>query len=331
MENLKEYPISLHEIYKAKKVVSGYMKRSPLIKYDGLSQLLGCEVYVKHENQNITGSFKIRGGINIMSHLKKANVNGVVTFSTGNHGLSVATSAKLFDIPAIVVVPVGSNPVKIELIKNAGADVIEAGENFDAAAKVVAEINQTKGYYYVHPANEPLVVNGVGTEFLEIIEEIPDIDAVILPLGGGSEVASGVTVLKSISPKISVYAVQAELSSAAYQSWCNKEIVASSNQTFAGGFATGTAYETTFNIYRDKLDDFVLLSEQEILQGIALAAHHTKNVVEGAGSATVMAAWKLRDQLAGKKIVLQFSGSNASPDELVKAYELPCFRDGNVT
>lgn len=227
--------------------------------------------------------------------------------------------------------PVGSNPVKIELIKNAGADVIEAGENFDAAAKVVAEINQTKGYYYVHPANEPLVVNGVGTEFLEIIEEIPDIDAVILPLGGGSEVASGVTVLKSISPKISVYAVQAELSSAAYQSWCNKEIVASSNQTFAGGFATGTAYETTFNIYRDKLDDFVLLSEQEILQGIALAAHHTKNVVEGAGRATVMAAWKLRDQLAGKKIVLQFSGSNASPDELVKAYELPCFRDGNVT
>ncbi|WP_346349193.1 threonine ammonia-lyase [Shewanella electrodiphila] len=258
-------------------------------------------------------------------------MNGVVTFSTGNHGLSVATSAKMFGIPAIVVVPVGSNPVKIKLIKNAGADVIESGENFDEAAKVVTEINQTRGYYYVHPANEPLVVNGVGTEFLEIIEDIPDIDAVILPLGGGSEVASAVTVLKSISPRISIYAVQAELSSAAYQSWSSKEIVASSNQTFAGGFATGTAYETTFNIYRDKLDDFVLLSEQEILQGIALAAHHTKNLVEGAGSSTIMAAWKLRKQLAGKKIVLQFSGSNASPDELEKACELSGFRDGKVT
>ncbi|MBN0989883.1 threonine ammonia-lyase [Amphritea pacifica] len=330
MENLKEYPISLHEIYKAKKVVSAYMKPSPLIKYDGLSQLLGCEVYVKHENQNITGSFKIRGGINIMSHLKEAKVNGVVTFSTGNHGLSVATSAKLFDIPSIVVVPVGSNPVKIGLIKSAGAQVIEAGENFDEAAKVVAEINETKGYYYVHPANEPLIVNGVGTEFLEIIEDIPDIDAVILPLGGGSEVASGVSVLKSISPQISIYAVQAELSSAAYQSWCSKKIIASTNQTFAGGFATGTAYDTTFNIYRDKLDGFVLLSEQEILQGIALAAHHTKNLVEGAGGSTIMAAWKLREQLAGKKVVLQFSGSNASPDELVKACELASFRDGKV-
>lgn len=330
MHTLKEYPINLHEMYKARKIISEFMKPSPLIKYDSLSNQLGFEAYIKHENQNITGSFKIRGGINIMSHLKERQVSGVVTFSTGNHGLSVAASAKLFNLPSIVVVPVGANPTKIDLIKRAGAEVIEAGRNFDEASEVVFEINKTKGYYYIHPANEPLLVNGVGTEFLEILDEIPDLDAIILPLGGGSEVASAVVALKSIAPHVSIYAVQAELSCAAYQSWCRNEIVSSSNHTFAGGFATGTAYKTTFDLYRDKLDDFILLSEEEIVQGIALAAFHTKNIVEGAGSSTIMAAAKLREELAGKKVVLQFSGANPSDSEIKLASKLSCFYDGLI-
>ncbi|WP_409421338.1 threonine/serine dehydratase [Pseudaeromonas sp. ZJS20] len=330
MEKLKNHPISLLEIIKAKKIVSQHLKPSPLVKYEGLSRLLGCDAYVKHENQNITGSFKIRGGINVMAQIKNAGINGVITFSTGNHGLSVATSAKLFDIPAIVVVPEGSNPVKIKLIKEAGAEVVEAGRNFDESSLIVSEISKTKGYYYVHPANEPHVVNGVGTEFLEIINDLPEVDAVILPLGGGSEVASAVTVLKAINPKIDIYAVQAELSCAAYSSWKQGEIISRPNETFAGGFATGMAYKTTFDIYKESLTDFVLLSENEILQGTALAAYHTRNLVEGAGSSTIMAAWKLRNKLAGKKVVLQFSGSNASPEELQNAYELSSFRDGKV-
>lgn len=330
MEELKEHPISLHEIFKARKIVKQYLKPSPLVKNEGLSKLLGFDAYIKHENQNITGSFKIRGGLNVMAHIKKTGIKGVVTFSTGNHGLSVATSAKLFGIQAMVVVPEGSNPVKINLIKDAGAEVVEAGRNFDESSLVVSEISKTKGYYYVHPANEPHIVNGVGTEFLEIINELPEVDAVILPLGGGSEVASAVTVLKAIEPGIDIYAVQAELSCAAYYSWKQGAILERSNETFAGGFATGTAYQTTFDIYKELLTDFILLSENEILQGIALAAHHTRNVVEGAGSSTIMAAWKLREQLAGKKVVLQFSGSNASHEELKSAYELSGFRDGKI-
>jgi len=330
MEALKKYPISLYEVFKASQVVSRHIKPSALVKYEELSQLLGFNAYVKHENQNITGSFKIRGGINLMSHIKESGVKGVVTFSTGNHGLSVATSAKLFGIPAIVVVPEGANPVKVKLIKDAGAQVVEAGRNFDESSLVVADISNTKKYYYVHPANEPHIINGVGTEFLEIMTELPDIDAVILPLGGGSEVASAVTTLKQIKPEIDIYAVQAELSCAAYHSWKQGKILKSANKTFAGGFATGTAYETTFNIYKESLTDFILLSENEILRGIALAAYHTKNLVEGAGGASLMAAWKLREQLAGKNVVLQFSGSNASPAELKKAYELSSFVNGEV-
>lgn len=330
MEELKNHPISLREVLKARKVVAQYLKPSSLIKYEGLSKLLGFDAYIKHENQNITGSFKIRGGINVMAHIKKVGIKGVVTFSTGNHGLSVATSARLFDIPAIVVVPEGTNLVKINLIQEAGADVVEAGRNFDESSLVVAEISQTKGYYPVHPANEPHLINGVGTEFLEIMHELPDVDALILPLGAGSEVASAVTVLKTIEPAIDIYAVQAERSCAAYCSWKHGEIVECPNETFAGGFATGTAYPTTFAIYKESLKDFILLSEHEILQGVALAAHHTRNLVEGAGSSTIMAAWKLREQLAGKKVVLQFSGANASPEELKNAYELAEFSDGKI-
>lgn len=330
MEQLKEYPISLYEVFKAKSVISEFLTPSPLIKYDSLSQLLGCNAYVKHENQNPTGSFKIRGGINLMTKIKAAGVNGVITFSTGNHGLSIAKSATMLGVPVIIVVPEGTNPVKVKLIENTGAEVIQAGKNFDEASLVVSELSQSKGYYYAHPADEPHIINGVGTEFLEIMSDLPEVDAVILPLGGGSEVASAVTTLKPINPDIDIYAVQAELSSAAYQSWKQQQIVTASNETFAGGFATGSAYQTTFDIYKEHLTDFILLSEQEILQGIALAAHHTKSLVEGAGSSTIMAAWKLRKELAGKNVVLQFSGSNASPEELNKAYQLPCFDHGKL-
>lgn len=328
MLDLKQHTVSLHEIIKAKKVVSKHLKPSPLIRYEGLSRLLGCNAYVKHENQNLTGSFKIRGGINIMHHVKQNGINGVVTFSTGNHGLSVATSARLFGIPAVVVVPEGSNPVKVQLIKDAGAEVIEAGKNFDEASLVVSDISKTKGYYYVHPANEPQLINGVGTEFLDILDELPEVNAVILPLGGGSEVASAVATLKPINPAIDIYAVQAERSNGAFQSWQAGSPVECCNETFAGGFATGTAYATTFEIYKNALTDFVLLSEDEILNSIALAAHYTRNLLEGAGSSTIVAALKLKHELAGKNVVMQFSGSNASPEELQKAYALPSFISG---
>lgn len=330
MAGLKDYPISLHEVFKASQIVSQHLNPTPLVKYDKLSQWLGFNAYVKHENQNITGSFKIRGGINLMSHIKKAGISGVITFSTGNHGLSVATAARRFGLPAIVVVPENSNPVKIKLIQETGATLVEGGKNFDQASLVVAELSDSKGYYEVHPANEPHLINGVGTGFLEVIQEQPEIDTVLLPLGGGSEVAAAVTTLKAIHPAIDIIAVQAELSSAAYHSWQQGQLLERANETFAGGFATGTAYPTTFDIYKDSLTDFILLSEHEILQGIALAAYYTKNLVEGAGGSTLMAAWKLREQLAGKNVVLQLSGANASPTELQQACPLSTFTDGQI-
>ncbi|MCE0494902.1 threonine ammonia-lyase [Vibrio salinus] len=330
MDSLKNYPISLYEALKAKSVISGYLSASPLYRYENLSQFLNCNAYIKHENYNMTGSFKIRGGLNLMSHIRQNHINGVVTFSTGNHGLSVATSASMNNIPSIIVVPEGTPRAKVQLIENAGAKVIEAGSNFDESARVVLDINENKGFYNVHPANEPLLINGVATEFLEILDKLHNIDAIILPLGGGSEVAAAITVFKALKPAIEIYAVQAKASDAAYVSWKSKSVCERDNTTFAGGFATGTAYSTTFNIYKNSLTDFVLLNENEILQGIALSAHYTHNMVEGAGGATLMAAWKLRKQLEGKNVVMQFSGANASAEEINRALNLSTFRDGQV-
>lgn len=326
----KNHPISFAEVINAKSVVYEYLIPTHLTQYRNLSSLINADVFVKHENHNPTGSFKVRGGINLMHHLRNSDTEGVITFSTGNHGLSIAQSAAWFGLSATIVVPKNNNPTKNRSIKSTGAKLIEAGRTFEEASLVVKELMQERSLYYAHPANEPHLINGVGTEFIEIIEQLPDLDAVVLPIGAGSEVAAATIVLKIINPNIQIFAVQAKASSAAYQSWRAGKIVSSENSTFAGGFATGIAYEIPFEIYKNNLADFVLLSEKEIYEGISLAGYYTHNFLEGAGASTIMAAIKLKDQLKGKKVALQFSGCNASPDEINRAYSLESFTKGWV-
>ena len=328
MTDHKNYPISYEEVLKSREVVQRFLHPTPLLRYENLSALLDAELFVKHENHNPTCSFKVRGGVNLLHHLTHSGVKGVITFSTGNHGLSIAQSAAWLDIEATVVVPENNNPVKNRAIRLTGAQLIEAGTTFEEAAELVAELSEKNNLYYAHPANEPHLINGVGTEFVEIIEAVPDLDAVILPIGAGSEAAAAVTVLKSINPDIEIYAVQAQSSAAAFRSWQAGEVLSAPNTTFAGGFATGIAYEVPFNLYKDSLADFVVLSEEEIYEAIALAGYYTHNLVEGAGASTIMAAIKLQEQLRGKKVVLQFSGANASPEEVRKAYGLQSFAEG---
>ncbi|MGG5371680.1 threonine ammonia-lyase [Enterococcus sp. AZ196] len=302
--------VSVNEIIKAKTVIERYVSETPLTHYPGLSTMIGCRVFIKHENHLLGGSFKIRGGINKMFHLKKTDTLGVITFSTGNHGISVGMAANLFDIPATVVVPNNNNPGKNQLIKETGARLIESGNNFDEAAITGKKIQENEQLEFIHAANDSHLINGVGTEFLEILHQLKEVDAIILPIGGGSELAAAVTVFNELSPKTKIYAVQAKASSAAYQSWREGKIVKSSNETFAGGFATGEAYELPFSIYSNKLSGFITLTEEELLQGIALSFKYTHNLAEGAGAATIMAAFKLKEELKGKNVVLQMSGAN---------------------
>jgi len=330
LDEVKNYPISLNEVIRARGVVSSFVTPTQLTRYEGLSRLLSADIFIKHENHNPTGSFKIRGGVNLMHHLKQFDLSGVITFSTGNHGLSVATAAKWVGLEAVVVVPEQNNPSKNRKIHETGAKLIEAGKTFEDASTTVKQVSQEHELYYVHPADEPHLINGVGTEFLEILEEVPDIDVMIVPLGAGSEAAAAITVLKTIRPQTEVIAVQAENSPAAHMSWQAKTLTTSENTTFAGGFATGRAYETTFKIYCDGLSDFLLLSEEELYQSIGMSFYYTQNLVEGAGGSTLMAALKLKDRIKGKKVVLQMSGGNASAEEVEKAITYPVFRNGVI-
>lgn len=328
MEALKEYPISISEVIRSRSIVRNYVRPSQLINYEGLSELIGADVYIKHENHNPTGTFKIRGGVNLIYHLKQRGVKGVITFSTGNHGLSIATAAKWFGLNAVVVVPKNNNPVKNRAIVECGAELVEAGTTFEEASRRVDQLCRERSLYYAHPANEPLLINGVGTEFLEIIEDLPDIDVMIVPLGAGSEATAAITTLRTFRRDIEVIAVQAENSPAAYNSWKKKEMCSAPNRTFAGGFATGIAYEIPYSIYKDGLDDFVLITEDEIYQAIGLALHYTHNLAEGSGASSIMAAYKIREKLKGKKVVLQMSGCNASPDEIEEACKRSTFKTG---
>jgi len=328
MPNLKGYPVSIAEVVRARSIVGQYVRPSQLSYYEGLSRAIGADVYVKHENHNPTGTFKIRGGVNLMHHLKRADVPGVITYSTGNHGLSIATAARWLGMQATIVVPEEANPVKVRAIREAGAELIQAGKTFEDCAATVERLCQERSLHYAHPANEPHLINGVGTGFLEVVEALPDIDVMFVPIGAGSELASAVTTLRALRPSARIIAVQAQASPAAYESWKQGRICQAPNHSFAGGFATGQAYELPFSIYKDSLDDFVLLTEDELRDGMGAAIYYTHNLAEGAGAATIAAAWKARDRLQGKKVALQMSGGNASAAEVIEATQRETFLKG---
>lgn len=303
--------LSLADVEDARHVVYQHMRPTPLIHYPLLSQELGVQAYIKHENHTPIGAFKIRGGINLMAHLARQKVPGVITATRGNHGQSVAVAAHWYDIPATVVVPEGNNPEKNALMRAQGAQLIEHGKDFDEARSLVEQLQHERGLYYVHPANEPLLITGVGTYWLEVCEDLPDLDVALVPVGGGSGICAAITVLKALRPTVRIIGVQAENAPAVYQSWKNRTLceTASAN-TFADGLATRVAFELPFQIMQEGVDDMVLVSEAELRQAIMRLLRTTHNVAEGAGAASVAAAWKIRSALQGKKVVMVLSGGN---------------------
>lgn len=302
---------------KAKAVIASYLSRTPLYCYSSLCQLLDCEVYVKHENHQPVGAFKVRGGINLVSQLSDdERRRGVIAASTGNHGQSVAYAARLFGVEATIVVPEGANPGKVEAMRGLGAHVLFHGQDFDQARERCEALAAERGYRYVHSGDEPLLIAGVGTGTLEILEDQPDIEIIIVPIGGGSGAAGACIAAKAISPAIQVIGVQSEQAPAAYRSWKERRLVEDKMETAAEGLATRTAFALPQSILWDLLDDFVLVSEEEIYRAIVLYLEKTHNLAEGAGAAPLAAAVKMRERLQGRKVALVLSGGNLSLAQL---------------
>lgn len=311
---------TLHDVISARGRIAPYVWRTPLHHYLGLDALLDAEVWVKHENHQRLGAFKMRGGINLLSRLTdEEKRRGVITASSGNHGQSIAYAAGILGVKCIVCVPEGANPGKVEAIQNLGAEVVHHGPYFDITNEYAQRLAKEEGYRYIHAVNEPLLIAGVGTYTLEILEDLPNVDYIIVPLGGGSGACGACIVAKSVNPDIKVVAVQAESAQAAYLSWKAGDIVEAPMESAAEGLATGRGYELPQSILRDLLDDFILVSDAEMERAIVTHLEKTHNLTEHAGAASLAGALKIKDRLRGKKVALVISGGNLSLDHLKTA------------
>lgn len=310
---------TLKDILETRKLINQYLPRTPLYHYPQLNQLLDAKVYVKHENHMPTGAFKVRGGINLISHLnREQREKGVVTASTGNHALSVAYASSLFGVPATIVMPEKSNPSKVKAIRALGANIIFFGRIFDESKEYAEKLAGEKRARFIHPANEPYLVAGVGTYVLEVFEDCPSLEVIIVPVGGGSGASGCCLVKEAINPKVQVMGVQAAKAPAAYLSWKNKKIVEDKMETAAEGLATRTGYEFTQEILWDYLTDFVLVSEEEMEKAILVYLELVRNLAEEAGASPLAAALKVKERIKGKKVVLIFTGGNISLERLKK-------------
>jgi threonine dehydratase len=313
---LREPAIS--EIYKAREIVSRHLFRTPFFLSLKLSHTLGFDAYVKYENLQITGSFKVRGGVNLMASLSEEEKRrGVATASTGNHGQSIAYAAQIFGVKAIIAMPEDSNPLKVEAIWRLGGDIAFHGNDFDDARVWVEKVAKREGYRYVHSGNEPLLISGVGTLYLEMMEDEPDIDTIIVPVGGGSGVSAACIVAKHVNPEVKIVGVQAEKAPAVYLSWkSGKWVETGSADTFAEGLATRAPFQLPLQIMRRMLDDFVLVSEEEIQRAVLTLFETTHQVAEGAGAASTAAAFKMKTHLKDRKVGLILSGGNLNLNQL---------------
>ena len=309
---------TLADVLEARRRIAPHLRPTPLYEYPVLGELLGAEVHVKHENHQPVGAFKVRGGVNLVSQLSsEEREHGVIAASTGNHGQSIAYAARLFGVPATICVPQAANPVKVASMRALGAELVFHGRDFDDAREHCERLARERGYRYVHSGDEPLLIAGVATETLEILEEQPAIDVVVVPIGGGSGAAGACVVAKAVSPTAKVIGVQSEAAPAAYRSWREHRLVEDRMGTFAEGLATRTAFELPQRILRGALDDFVLVSDDEIRAAQALMIETTRNLVEAAGASPLAAALRMREELAGKRVALIASGGNASREQLL--------------
>lgn len=310
---------TLADVYAARQRVYRVVRPTPLMQHALLAEELGLDIRVKHENHNPTGAFKVRGGLNLIGSLTGEERRGVVTATTGNHGQSIALACRREGIPCTIVVPIGNNPEKNAAMRAYGAELIEHGRDFDEAREKAEQLQRERGLRYVHSANEPLLLAGVGTYALEIFEDAPEADVILVPIGGGSGACGCAIVRSGIGSRAKVIGVQAERADAFTRSWrSGTRVVGDKADTFAEGMATRVTFDLTFDLLKRQLDDIVTLSEAELADGVRLALRTTHNLAEGAGASPLAAAKKIRDQLAGKRVVCVMSGGNIDQATLKK-------------
>jgi threonine dehydratase len=298
------------DVLAAREFISPYLPKTPLVRSHKISQALGCDYYLKLENLQPVGAFKVRGGVNIVGHERSAKT--IATASTGNHGQSIAYAGRLFNLPVIIYAPAeNTNPAKLQAMRDLGADVRLHGRDFDEARLETERVATAEGFRYVHSANEPALIAGVATMALEIFDDLPDVDVIIAPAGGGSCASGNCLVAHELNPNVKVIAVQSDGAPAMWHAWRDRNLEPyPTMNTEHEGLATRVPFALPYQILWELLSDFVLVSDEEINDAIRMLARDAKQLVEGAGAASLAAALKMRDELRGKKVVGIVSGGN---------------------
>jgi threonine dehydratase len=307
------------DVLAAKHFLAGHIAPTPLVQRPAVNAAVGLDVWLKCECLLPTAAFKVRGGLNLIGRDPTARA-GVMGASTGNHGQSLAYAGHVFGVPVTIFHPRGANPLKLAAMRASGATLVEHGVDFDEARVECARRALVEGVRYVHSGDEPYLIAGVATAALEVLETLPNAEVLIVPVGGGSGVAGACLVAKTVNPKIEVIGVQSDGAPAAYQSWRDRAPREFDRiNTFADGLATRSAFELPQRMMRDLLDDFVLVSDEELYAAMRLLLIEGHIVSEGAGAAPIAAARKLRDRLLGKTVVCWVSGGNATAESLERA------------
>ncbi len=314
---------TLRDVYRARATISPYFPRTPITYSTGLSSALDAQVYLKHEEHLPLGAFKARGGINLLANMSSEERSlGVITASSGNHGQSIASACRTFGARALIGLPVDANPNKVASMEALGAELIFHGANFDEARRYCEQIAAEEGYRYVHPVNEPDLIAGVATASLEIIEDLPDVEVMLLPIGGGSGISGACIVAQALNPAIQVVAVQSEAAPAAHLSWEQGQLVQAPMHTWIEGIATAEGYELPQQIMRHRLHDFVLVSDDDVRRAVAMLVEKAHTLSEGAGATALAGAVRYPKLVRGKTVSITVSGSNITLAQLRDCIDL---------
>ena len=331
---MKDMKPHLADIYQADHLIRETIYQTPLIESQWLSELSGCEIFLKLECLQVSGSFKIRGATNkILSLKKEEKKRGVIAVSSGNHGRAVAYVARNFGIPAVVCVSETVPENKVSAIQDLGTEVLVAGKTYDEATEVALQVQIERGLEMIHPFDDPFVIAGQGTIGLELMEEQPDIDTVIVPLSGGGLLGGIALALKSINPEIQTIGVSMDQGAAMVESLKAGEVVEIVEQpsladALIGGLGPDNRH--TFNIIQKFVDQTVLVTEGEIAAGMTFALEKEHLVVEGGGAVGIAALLAGKVHNIGKKVVVVISGSNVNLSTLIEIAQghYPYQKDG---
>ena len=322
--------LTLDNIQAAAERLSGQILDTPCVESRTISQLTGCQVFLKFENLQYTASFKERGACNKLVQLKpEERSRGVVAMSAGNHAQGVAYHAQRLGLRAVIVMPRFTPGVKVERTRGFGAEVLLHGDTLDESRAHARALSEREGLVFVHPYDDEAIVAGQGTVALEMLRAQPEIDTLVVAVGGGGLIGGMATAAKAIRPDIQVIGVQTERFPAMYNAIKGTHLP-QGNSTIAEGIAVGTPGTLTEAIIRDKVDDMVLVDEGDIEQAIVMLLEIEKTLVEGAGAAGLAALLKHPERFASKKVGLVLCGGNIDPLLLASIIERGMVRAGRL-